>query len=103
MEYLKREEGIFGEQMARTFGGNRFLLRARTGSLPPPSPRSAPYNGSLHRLLGWQHAPRLVDERDAGSGVVAGRKGASCKITVHVDGSRQPVVCALNLHYKNNI
>ena len=58
MKYLKREEGIFGEQMARTFGGNRFLLRARTRSMPPPSPRSAPYNGSFHGRLAWEHAPR---------------------------------------------
>ena len=86
MKYLKREEGIFGEQMARTFGGNRFLLRARTGSLPPPSPRSAPYNGSLHRRLAWEHAPQVGDERDDGSGVVTGRRGAFCKISVHVDG-----------------
>ena len=94
MKYLKREEGIFREQMARTFRGNRFLLRARTRSMPPLSPRSATYNGSLHRLLVWEHAPHLVDERDAGSGsgVVEGRGGASCKITVHVDRSRQPVV-----------
>ena len=36
-----------------------------------------------------------VDERDAGSVVVTGCGGASCKIAVHIDGCGQTVVHAL--------